>query len=200
MILKLSVDSAAGVSAASPPGRRSGQQVVSLQVDKEAFQALIGALKSAGVDTSAMDRAISPADRSVQESAAPSSPFSQNLGTPAGSADAKTDPPFSPAYRPAVITMAAAVPATWALNPTYFATKETAEWIAKKYGTGEVVEVPFGGNGGPFQASDMEFHIKLASGKTVNAGILAAYFDRNPESQFPGVADKLIRDVLKSVG
>ncbi len=91
------------------------------------------------------------------------------------------------------------VPASWSLNPNYFASRETADWVSKKYGTGEVVELPFGGDGGPFQASEKEFHIKLANGRTVNAGILAAYYDRNPEFQFPGVADKLIRDVLKSV-
>jgi len=30
----------------------------------------------------------------------------------------------------------------------------------------------------------------------VNAGILAGYYERNPESQFPGLADKLIRSQL----
>ena len=202
MVLKLTVDTPDGTAAAPRPAQRTGQQVYSLQLDKDGFSALLEALKPAGLNTSALDRTLPATDRasrSGQDSAAPSSPFGQNLATPSGSTDARRDPPFRPAYRPAVITMAAAFPATWALNPTYFATRETAEWIAQKYGTGEVVEVPFGGSGGPFQASDKEFHIKLPNGKTVNAGILAAYFDRNPESQFPGVADKLINDVLKNV-
>jgi hypothetical protein len=84
------------------------------------------------------------------------------------------------------------------LNPAYFATRETAEWIAKKYGTGEVVEVPYEGNGGPYFANATEFQIRLSNGKLTNAGTLADYYRRMPESQFPGVADSMIRSVLIS--
>ena len=38
--------------------------------------------------------------------------------------------------------------------------------------------------------------IKLADGRLVNAGILAGYYERNPEALFPGLADKLIRAQL----
>jgi len=76
------------------------------------------------------------------------------------------------------------------------ATSETAQWIANKYGDGSVVEVPFGGVGGMFTASAQEYHIKLADGSLVNAGILAGYYQRNPPDQFPGLADKLIRGQL----
>jgi hypothetical protein len=101
--------------------------------------------------------------------------------------------PFIPAFRPATVTDGSAV---WALNHDYFATKDTAQWIANKYGTGQVIETPFEGSGGPFAASATEFQIKLADGRTVNAGILAGYYERNPETQFPGLADKLIRGQL----
>ena len=84
----------------------------------------------------------------------------------------------------------------WGLNHTYFATLETAQWIANRYGTGQTIEVPFGGNGGPFSASATEYHIRLADGRVVNAGILAGYYERNPEALFPGLADKLIRAQL----
>jgi hypothetical protein len=87
-------------------------------------------------------------------------------------------------------------PVSWNLNSTYFATKDTAQWIANKYGTGKVIEVPFGGSGGPFSASANEYAIQLADGRQVNAGILAGYYARNPEDKFPGLADKLIRGQL----
>lgn len=103
---------------------------------------------------------------------------------------------FTPAFVSPTPTIKSALGGEWKLNEQYFATRETAEWIAKRYGTGEVVEVPFGGDGGPFQASHKELHIKLASGRTVNAGILAAYYVRSPESQFPGFADSQIREIL----
>src|SRR5260370_7892750 len=101
--------------------------------------------------------------------------------------------PFVPAFRQATVNDGSSV---WALNHDYFATKDTAQWIANKYGTGEVVETPFEGSGGPFAASAQEFQIKLADGRMVNAGILASYYERNPEAQFPGLADKLIRSQL----
>ena len=82
------------------------------------------------------------------------------------------------------------------LNPAYFATRATAEWMAKKYGTGEVVETPYEGNGGPYLANANEFQMRLRNGKLTNAGTLADYYRRMPESQFPGVADYMVRSVL----
>jgi hypothetical protein len=101
--------------------------------------------------------------------------------------------PFVPAFRNATITDGTS---NWGLNHDYFATKDTAQWIANKYGTGQVIETSFEGSGGPFAASANEYQIKLADGRTVNAGILAGYYERNPETQFPGLADKLIRGQL----
>jgi hypothetical protein len=106
---------------------------------------------------------------------------------------AQVDPGFVPSFRTATITDGVNV---WNCNPNYFAAKDTAQWIANKYGTGQVIETPFEGSGGPFAASANEYQIKLADGRTVNAGILAGYYERNPESQFPGLADKLIRGQL----
>jgi hypothetical protein len=103
------------------------------------------------------------------------------------------NPPFVPTFRTATITDGVNV---WGLNPNYFASRDTAQWIANKYGTGQVIETPFEGSGGPFAASANEYQIKMADGRTVNAGILAGYYQRNPESQFPGLADKLIRGQL----
>jgi hypothetical protein len=110
-------------------------------------------------------------------------------GLPATTADLS----FVPTFRTATGTDGLQ---TWGLNRTYFATLETAQWIANRYGTGQTIEVPFGGAGGPFSASANEYHIKLADGRLVNAGILAGYYERNPERLFPGLADKLIRAQL----
>jgi hypothetical protein len=104
-----------------------------------------------------------------------------------------TDPPFVPTFRTATVTDGVSV---WPLNSNYFASKDTAQWIANKYGTGQVIETPFEGSGGPFSANANEYQIKLADGRTVNAGILAGYYERNPDSVFPGLADKLIRGQL----
>jgi len=102
-------------------------------------------------------------------------------------------PSFVPTFRSATVTDGVNV---WPLNSNYFASRDTAQWIANKYGTGQVIETPFEGSGGPFAASANEYQIKMADGRTVNAGILAGYYQRNPESQFPGLADKLIRAQL----
>jgi hypothetical protein len=103
------------------------------------------------------------------------------------------NPPFVPSFRTATITDGTNV---WGLNHDYFASKDTAQWIANKYGTGQIIETPFEGSGGPYAASATEYQVKLADGRIVNAGILAGYYERNPENQFPGLADKLIRGQL----
>ena len=108
-------------------------------------------------------------------------------------APAAADGAFVPTFRTATVTDGVN---HWGLNHDYFAAKDTAQWIANKYGTGEVIETPFEGSGGPFAASANEYQIKLADGRLVNAGILAGYYERNPDSQFPGLADKLIRNQL----
>jgi hypothetical protein len=108
-------------------------------------------------------------------------------------ADATAEATFSPTFQNATVTDGTTV---WPTNPDYFASQQTAQWIANKYGTGQLVTTPFEGSGGPYSASASEFQIVLANGSTVNAGILASYYERNPESQFPGVADSLIRSQL----
>jgi hypothetical protein len=102
-------------------------------------------------------------------------------------------PPFVPVFQGATVTDGTNV---WQLNPTYFADPATAQWIANKYGTGQVVQTPFFDGGGPYSASASMNQIVLANGDKVNAGILAAYYARNPESEFPGLADTLIQSQL----
>jgi hypothetical protein len=108
-------------------------------------------------------------------------------------AAATAEAAFVPEFQTATVTDGTTV---WPANSDYFATQQTAQWIADQYGTGQVVTTPFEGTGGPYSASASEYQIVLANGSMVNAGILASYYERNPESQFPGVADSLIRSQL----
>jgi len=82
------------------------------------------------------------------------------------------------------------------LNPIYFATQQTAQWIANQYGTGEVIARPYDATGGPYTANGTEYYIQLSNGKQVNAGLLANYYQQYPEAQFPGYADSIIRQGL----
>jgi len=66
---------------------------------------------------------------------------------------------------------------TYEYNPEYFATRTTADKLAKMYG-GTVEEAnaitPFG----PFKQNQMNEMIRFPNGNVVNAGILAAYYNR----------------------
>jgi hypothetical protein len=98
--------------------------------------------------------------------------------------------PFAPAFTPALVT--SSLGGSWAINREYFASTITAQWIAAKYGTGQVISKPYVGSGGPFTCDVMELHIKLSDGREVNAGVLAAYYVRNS----PSLAHQLIVDLL----
>ncbi len=106
-----------------------------------------------------------------------------------------TDTTFVPEFQQN-LEVVSAYGGSSALNPIYFATPQTAQWIANKYGTGEVVAKPYNATGGPYTANGTEYYIRLQNGALVNAGLLADYYQRLPEAQFPGVADGIIRQGL----
>lgn len=101
-------------------------------------------------------------------------------------------PAFVPAFHPATL-YSAYDGARYPLNADFFATRETAQWVANKYGTGEIVEQTYLGQGSPFISDTKQFFLRMADGQLVNAGIIAAFYARNPEDRFPGVADTLVR-------
>lgn len=85
---------------------------------------------------------------------------------------------------------------TYPLNPDYFADQPTAQWISNRFGDGLIYPAKFDGAGGPFSVLEQIYLIKLkdgVGGRTANAGLMAAYFKRNPEDKFPGLAIKLIQ-------
>ncbi len=77
------------------------------------------------------------------------------------------------------------------LNSDYFATQETAEWIMKRFGAVAVFFKPYEGTGGGYTAPQ-ERWLRFSDGTEMNAGNLAAYFVRNPEKDFPGLAEKFV--------
>src|SRR3954465_14038319 len=67
------------------------------------------------------------------------SPVAAAIATPAPT---PTPAPFVPQFRTATGSGVGndGNPVSWNLNSTYFATKDTAQWIANKYGTGQVID------------------------------------------------------------
>jgi hypothetical protein len=190
----------------------------SVTLDKATLTLLLDEMNKLGIDTTKVKISNDPAQPGAQPNAA-------NVGNPQPTATGPVPAapqrltPFDPQPAPAVSSAPAPDAAAVAeaefvpqfrqdarvfssygtssgLNPAYFATRETAEWMAKKYGTGEVVETPYEGNGGPYLANANEFQMRLSNGKLTNAGTLADYYRRMPEDQFPGVADSMVRSVL----
>jgi len=170
---------------ASPRAAKSGE-VFSVSLDSELLNLLMDTIQKAGLDVNRVH---------VEDNSRQIFATVPTLG--ANSAEVAPTPsesPFQPRFQEATVT--SSLGGSWALNSAYFAAPETAAWIANRYGTGELVEVPFGGEGGPFAADAKELHIKLHNGQTINAGLLADYFRRNPENQFPGVADRYVRSIV----
>lgn len=76
-------------------------------------------------------------------------------------------------------------------NDYYFADEATAQWIAGRWGNGKTRQIQVLAVG-PFVVDTKAFEAEMKDGTWINAGILAAYYDRNPENLFPGVAEALI--------
>lgn len=200
----------AASDAAKPP---APAEEFSVTLDQATLKLLLDDMSKLGIDTSKLKISSGPAQPAATNGSSLPSPGANSTTAPT-----TRRTPFDPQPAPAVSTAAADASAVSAakfvpefvqdarvysvygtssgLNPAYFATRATAEWMAKKYGTGEVVETPYEGNGGPYLANANEFQIRLKNGKLTNAGTLADYYRRMPEDQFPGVADAMIRSVL----
>ncbi len=199
----------ASSEAAKPP---APAQEFSVTLDQATLKLLLEDMSKLGIDTSRLKISKEPGQPASANGS--SQPAGADVSTPATTRRTPFDPQPAPVVSPAAsdasaISAAKFVPefvqdarvysvygTSSGLNPAYFATRATAEWMARKYGTGEVVETPYEGNGGPYLANANEFQIRLKNGKLTNAGTLADYYRRMPEDQFPGVADAMIRSVL----
>jgi hypothetical protein len=86
------------------------------------------------------------------------------------------------------------------LNPMYFATSQTAQYLADKFGNGQVREEAPYGSGNPYYSSASQYYIQTPNGQWLNAGLLADYYQRMPEAQWPGLADQEIRTAIAQAG
>lgn len=106
-------------------------------------------------------------------------------------------PPFIPTFRLVFRSFlgSAQVP----MDHSYFASAETAQWLSNKYGTGEVIRKDSAAVSWACSVTDQEYHIRLKNGELVNAGFLATIYEDNPEDNYPGLADRMIRTAIGSI-
>jgi len=113
-------------------------------------------------------------------------------------------PIFTPTFMTNVANINTATGNAAPLNPMYFATPETAQWLVTQklpqlgFPGATIIQKNSGSDGGPFVANQQELWIQLPDGTKFNAGFLADYYKRNPEDKFPGLADKYAKDVVNS--
>lgn len=91
-------------------------------------------------------------------------------------------------------TMASAL-----IDQFQLASQSTAMWLAVKYGAPRVVPLPFVGQG-PVASAAVVRYVQWANGVMIIAGFMARAFTLNPEDQFPGVADKAVREMMRIQG
>jgi hypothetical protein len=107
--------------------------------------------------------------------------------------------PAPPAWVPTFltgVTINSPFGGPYAMNSDYFATPETANTLCKRLQCSFVYSRPCAEASDPFFCSQPQMWITFPDCFTVNAGVLAAYYVRNPEDQFPNVAYNAIQAVL----
>ncbi len=103
-------------------------------------------------------------------------------------------PPFRPGFL-LVFGFDSVTNIKWEMNSRLFADPATVAYIVKRYGTGETREASVLGPG-PFVLDRNATEFKIADGRFVNVGMIASLFERNPEDEAPGVADKAAKAAL----
>lgn len=81
------------------------------------------------------------------------------------------------------------------VNEQYYATADTADAMCKRLFCLFVLERDVF-TGGPYTVTAPQRFLVWPDGLTENAGVLAAYFVRNPEADFPGLADRFVNGVI----
>jgi len=108
--------------------------------------------------------------------------------------------PIVPQFLPAFSTLEGSGPT--AANRLYWASQSTAQELADRFGAVVVSKPAF------FEYTwarltfepATQFYLEFPNGKFYNAGELAGYFQRNPEDKFPGLAEKMARQILVGAG
>lgn len=121
-----------------------------------------------------------------------------------GAADTDTsdtsDTSFVPTFQSGVEVTNSYTGQSTELNPMYFATSETAQYLADKFGTGQIKEEAAYSPGNPYYSTASQYYIQTPNGQWLNAGLLAETYVRMPESQWPGLADQEIRSAIAQAG
>lgn len=81
-----------------------------------------------------------------------------------------------------------------------FATRETADYMSKRYGTGEVVEIDPGYAGGVAITPAKAWGIKVKDGRTLNAGMLASMIVRLNAGNNGFLADTFVNAFIANTG
>jgi hypothetical protein len=199
-----------GVNSTSPDTTGiSGQQTLSITLDSSQMDKFTQALNDAGIDPNTVTNSPDQSRESVgaadwrqifngiamTPSVAPPKTGAASAAVTQAAEEPAPSFPFKPNFEDA--TLYGNNGTHYALNSVYFASPETAQWMADKYGTGEVFNVKVGGESPGMYAADKDYLcFETPDGTLQNAGLVASYLDRMPEDQFPGVADAMIRDIL----
>lgn len=131
--------------------------------------------------------------------------FSQNNSILPEPVKAPQPKPFVPTFETPP-TLVNPYGGTERLNPAYFATEETALAIMDRFGGVSVFQKPLTFGGGytltPPSAGQWTVRFEDYAGKPVeiNAGLLADYFVRGPEADYPGWAEQGVREALRRRG
>jgi len=107
-------------------------------------------------------------------------------------------PPFHPMFRQDVIGTSA-YGGSWQLNPYYFATPETADYMMRRFHAIGWAERPSTAANGPFTVNAPEIVLIFQGGVAINCGMLARYFDLWPEDQVPGLAERTVNEAIANV-
>ncbi len=111
-------------------------------------------------------------------------------------------PDFQPTFEQGVTVQSPFTGASQPLNPYYFATQATADKVCSLLSGVGCISVYIAPQcdigGGPVTCSAPERECKFAGRPDKNCGFLAAYWERNPDNLYPGVALQLaINDLGK---
>lgn len=109
-------------------------------------------------------------------------------------------PPFAPAYVTPTPTISNGFGDVRSVNPWYFATQATADIVCQKLGCAYTFARECEMGGGPATCSALEIMLAFPGTPPLfeNAGLMASYWTRNPEDQFPNVALSLAKAQIAS--
>ncbi len=109
----------------------------------------------------------------------------------------QTNPGFVPTYEPAQFAFGIdMIPRQ--LTETQFATRETAQWMASKFGADHIAQVPWIGSGGPIKSDAKQWFLVWSDGFAQCAGDLAKVYTQNQKSSAKDVENMVWGEIAKA--